>query len=136
MFRKFPFKTKIILAQNIIILFVVILLGSIYYHKVLSTISESMLDDFRIVSDSIVEQLDNHFYVLDKTALQIAANPDIVNSFRKLVGSTESNYFEDEPLENAKIVELLNSYNFKKDGIKRICLYNQYHDFEFTAPDG
>lgn len=114
MFRKFPFKTKIILAQNIIILFVVILLGSIYYHKVLSTISESMLDDFRIVSDSIVEQLDNHFYVLDKTALQIAANPDIVNSFRKLVGSTESNYFEDEPLENAKIVELLNSYNFKK----------------------
>ena len=56
MFRKFPFKTKIILAQNIIILFVVILLGSIYYHKVLSTISESMLDDFRIVSDSIVEQ--------------------------------------------------------------------------------
>ena len=135
MFRKFPFKTKIVLVQNIIILFVVILLGSIYYHKVLSTISESMLDDFRIVSDSIVDQLDNHFYELDKTALQIAANPDIVNSFRKLVGNQESNYFEDEPLENAKIVELLNSFNFKKDGIKRICLYNQYHDFVYTATD-
>lgn len=135
MLRKFPFKTKLIIAQNIIILFVVILLGSIYYHKVRTTISENMLDDFKIVSDSVVEQLDNHFYVLDKTALQIAANPDFVSSFRKLVGSQESNYFEDEPLKNAEIVELLNSYNFKKDGIKRICLYNQYHDFVYTTTD-
>ena len=135
MFRKFPFKTKIILVQNIIILFVVILLGSIYYHKVLSTISESMLDDFKIVSDSVVDQLDNHFYVLDKTALQIAANPDIVNSFRQLVGSEGANYFEQELLKNAEIVELLNSYNFKRDGIKRICVYNQYHDFAYTATD-
>lgn len=135
MFQRFQFKTKIILAQNLIILFVVITLGTIYYQKVSSNMSERILEDFEIVSDSVVNQLDNHFYVLDKTALQIAANPEIVNKFRKLTGSSETNYFQEEPLENAEIVELLNSYNFKKDGIKRICLYNQYHDFVYTTTD-
>ena len=135
MFHRFQFKTKIILVQNLIIFFVVITLGTIYYQKISSNMSESILEDFQVVSDSVVNQLDNHFYVLDKTALQIAANPDIVNEFRKLVGNSETNYFTEEPLRNADIVELLNSYNFKKDGIKRICLYNQYHDFVYTATD-
>ncbi len=135
MFRKFQFKTKIILAQNLIILFVVITLGTIYYQKVSSNMSDNILEDFKIVSDSVVNQLDHHFYSLDKTALQIAANPDIVNEFKKLEGTSKTNYFAEEPLRNAEIVELLNSYNFKKDGIKRICLYNQYHDFVYTATD-
>ena len=135
MFHKFRFKTKMILAQNIIILFVVIILGSIYYHKVMSTMSENMQEDFKIVSDIIVNQLDNHFYVLDKTAVQIAANPDIVDMFRKLSTSSEENYFQQEPLANAEVVRLLNSYNFKRDGVKRICLYNQQNDFVYTATD-
>lgn len=135
MFHKFHFKTKIILAQNIIILFVVIILGSVYYQKVMATMSESMQEDFKIVSDSVIDQLDNHFYVIDKTAVQIAANPDIVDVFRKLARSSEINYFQQEPLVNAEVVGLLNSYNFKKDGVKRICLYNQHHDFVYTATD-
>ena len=135
MFHKFRFKTKIILVQNIIILFVVIILGSVYYHKAMSTMSEKMEEDFKIVSDSVVNQLDNHFYVIDKTALQIAANPDIVDVFRRLPKGLEQNYFEQEPLINTEVVGLLNSYNFKEDGVKRICLYNQDHDFVYTATD-
>ena len=43
------------------------------------------------------------------------------------------NYFVREPLINAEVVRLLNSYNFKRDGFERICLYNGYHDFVYTA---
>lgn len=133
MFHNFRFQTKIILVQNAIILFVVITLGSIFYRKVMDTMTESIHEDFQIVSDSIINQLDNHFYTMDKTALQIAANPDIVGMFKNLGGSSKTNYFEQEPFANAKAVKLLNSYNFKKDGFERICLYNQYHDFVYTA---
>ena len=135
MLRRLPFKTKIILAQNVIILFVAILLSSVFYHRTLLAVSERALDDFKMVSDSIANQMDNHFYMMDSTALQIAANPNIVNEFRRLIGSSDTNYFAEEPLKNAAFVELLNSYNFKKDGFKRICLYNQYQDFVYTATD-
>lgn len=133
MFRKFHFQTKIILIQNLIILFVVITLGSFFYHKVMETIKESNSEDFRAVSESVADQIDNHLYIMDKTALQIAANPDIIQLFSNTGKDHKTNYFTREPFANAQIVRLLNSYNFKRDGFERICIYNDTKDFAYTA---
>lgn len=133
MFGKFHFQTKIILIQNLIILFVVITLGSFFYHKVMETIKKSNSEDFRAVSDSVADQIDNHLYIMDKTALQIAANPDIIRLFSNTGKDHKTNYFTREPFANAEIVRLLNSYNFKRDGFERICIYNDTQDFVYTA---
>ena len=133
MFRKFRFQTKMILLPNIVLLIVAVAIAGIFYNRMRNTMIERSLEDFRIVSDSVASQIDNHFYLMDKTALQIAANPDIVRLFFNTGQNAEFNYFVQEPLVNAEVVRLLNSYNFKRDGFERICLYNGYHDFVYTA---
>lgn len=135
MLRRFRFQTKIILAQNIVILFVVIALGSIFYFRIRDTMEENILEDFRIVSDGATKQIDDHFYMMDKTALQVAANPNIVQLFIEMGSNSGYNYFTNEPLVNTEVVRLLNSYNFKEDGFERICLYNDSHDFVYTATE-
>ena len=133
MFRKFRFQTKMILVPNIVLLIVAVAIGGIFYDRIQNTMMERSREDFRIVSDSAASQIDNHFYMMDKTALQIAANPDIVRLFFNTGQNPGFNYFVREPLINAEVVRLLNSYNFKRDGFERICLYNGYHDFVYTA---
>ena len=133
MFRKFRFQTKMILVPNIVLLVVAVVIAGIFYERIRNTMMERNREDFRIVSDSAASQIDNHFYMMDKTALQIAANPDIVRLFFNTGHNSGFNYFAREPLVNAEVVRLLNSYNFKRDGFERICLYNGYHDFVYTA---
>lgn len=133
MFRKFRFQTKMILVPNIVLLVVAVAIAGIFYERIRNTMMERSREDFRIVSDSAASQIDNHFYMMDKTALQIAANPDIVRLFFNTGHNSGFNYFAREPLVNAEVVRLLNSYNFKRDGFERICLYNGYHDFVYTA---
>ena len=70
---------------------------------------------------------------MDRTALQIAANPEVVECFQTLPRQEEGNYFTDHPIEKNKMKKLLESYNFKSDGHARICLYNMYDDFVCTA---
>ena len=72
MFRKLRFQTKIILAQNVVVLFAVLMIGSMFYQRIRDNIAQNVLEDFRILSDSVASQIDNHFYMMDKTALQIA----------------------------------------------------------------
>ncbi len=135
MFRKLRFQTKIILAQNIVVLFAVLTIGSMFYQRSRNNIEKNVLEEFRILSDSVASQIDNHFYMMDKTALQIAANPDIIRLFIDSGSDSEYNYFINEPVTNSEAVRLLNSYNFKKDGFARICLYNDYRDFVYTATE-
>lgn len=135
MFRKLRFQTKIILAQNVVILLAVLAIGSMFYQRIRNNIADNVLEEFRILSDSVANQIDNHFYMMDKTALQIAANPDIIRLFVDSGSDSGYNYFINEPVTNSEAVRLLNSYNFKKDGFARICLYNDYHDFVYTATE-
>lgn len=133
MFRRLHFQTKMILAQNSILLLALLAIGSIFYLRIRNTMVENALEDFQLVSDGAANQIDNHFYMMDKTALQIAANPDVIEAFVDAGQNREYNYFVREPLANAEIVRLLTSYNFKRDGFERICIYNDYQDFVYTA---
>ena len=64
-----------ILVPNIVLLVVAVAIAGIFYERIRNTMMERSREDFRIVSDSAASQIDNHFYMMDKTALQIAANP-------------------------------------------------------------
>ena len=83
----------------------------------------------RCAAEKTATQLDTLYYEMDRTALQIAANPEVVECFQTLPRQEEGNYFTDHPIEKNKMKKLLESYNFKSDGHARICLYNMYDDF-------
>ena len=63
----------------------------------------------------------------------IRDSPNIVSVFQKVDQEPDSNFFIREPLIASEVLKLLNSYNFKKDGYARICLYNDDQDFVCTA---
>lgn len=113
----------------VIVLFVSAALMGIFYRYVVDAITERTNDDFEVIATSVADRLDNHLYNMDKTALQIAANPNIVSVFQKVDQEPDSNFFIREPLIASEVIKLLNSYNFKKDGYARICLYNDDQDF-------
>lgn len=117
----------------VIVLFVSAALMGIFYQYVVNAITERTNDDFEVIAGSVADRLDNHLYNMDKTALQIAANPNIVSVFQKVDHNADQNFFIREPLVASEVVKLLNSYNFKKDGYARICLYNDDRDFICTA---
>ncbi|MCI7383910.1 MAG: histidine kinase [Hungatella hathewayi] len=133
MLRKVKFQSKMIFFQIVMVLLVSAALMGIFYRYVVDAITERANDDFEVIAGSVADRLDNHFYNMDKTALQIAANPNIVSVFQKVDRREDQNFFIREPLVASEVVKLLNSYNFKKDGYARICLYNDYRDFVCTA---
>ncbi len=135
MFRRFHFQTKMILAQNAILFLAVLAIGTIFYLRNRNTMRENALADFQTLSDGVASQIDTHFYMMDKTALQIAANPDVIEIFHGTGQNGEYNYFARDPFASARLVRLLTSYNFKRDGFERICLYNDYRDFVYTATE-
>ena len=104
----------------VIVLFVSAALMGIFYRYVVDAITERTNDDFEVIATSVADRLDNHLYNMDKTALQIAANPNIVSVFQKVDQEPDSNFFIREPLIASEVIKLLNSYNFKKDGYARI----------------
>lgn len=133
MLKKVKFQSKMIFFHIVIVLFVSAALMGIFYRYVVDAITERTNDDFEVIATSVADRLDNHLYNMDKTALQIAANPNIVSVFQKVDQEPDSNFFIREPLIASEVIKLLNSYNFKKDGYARICLYNDDQDFVCTA---
>lgn len=104
-----------------------------FYKSVVIALTERERQDFQTIVGKTATQVDSIFYNMDKTALQIAANPDIVKEFQKIPKSKEKNYFIEEPSAQHRIKLILESYNFKHDGHSRICLYNNYSDFVCTT---
>lgn len=131
--KKRTFTTKLI-GYNLI-LFVSILLVAVltFYFWVVRDTETRAQEDFGTLTEKTASQFDNLVYNMDKTALQIAANPNIVSWFGKIPKEGQDNYFISNPLLSADVVQLLNSYNFKKDGNTRICLYNDFGDFVYSA---
>ena len=70
---------------------------------------------------------------MDKLALQIAANPTVVNTFGKIERDVPGNYFIREPVVRSQMLFLLDSYNFKRDSNSRVFLYNDWGDFIYSA---
>lgn len=126
------FQSKLIISQIAVMVCLILLLVGIFYGYVVEDMTNKALEDFQTISTKSVTQFDTLLYNMDKTALQVAANPNIVNTFQK-IREKEGNYFIQEPVISANVVKLLNSYNFKKDAFARICLYNDYEDFVCTA---
>lgn len=131
--NKHKFTTKLICYN--LLLFSVILLAvvGVFYFWVVRDSKNRARDDFAAMAQRTAGQFDNLVYNMDKMALQIAANPNIVAWFGAIPEGTQGRYFIENPLTANRIVQLLNSYNFKRDGNTRICLYNDNGDFVYSA---
>lgn len=118
------------------ILLVIVIMACVvgyFYSYVVKIINEREMDSFNAIASKTASQYDTFIYNMDKTALQIAANPQIVRYFSIVNKDMTTNYFIEEPVIASQIVQLLNSYNFKKDSNARINLYNNYNDFIYTS---
>lgn len=131
--RKTGSQFKMIFYQVLVILLIMLAITSFFYQYLFITLSEQSAKDFDTIIAKSAGQYEKLLYDMDRTALQIAANPSIVKAFQKVDKSVEENYFIREPAISAEIVRLLNSYNFKMDSFARICLYNDHKDFVCTA---
>ena len=131
--KKHKFTTKLIRYN--LLLFSVILLAvvGVFYFWVVRDSKDRAREDFASMAQRTAGQFDNLVYNMDKMALQVAANPNIVSWFGAIPADTEGRYFIENPLTANRIVQLLNSYNFKRDGNTRICLYNDNGDFVYSA---
>ncbi len=131
--KRRKFTTKL-LCYNVALVFAIMLAAiTAFYFWVVRDTEKRAIEDFETVTEKAALQFDNLVYNMDKTALQIAANPNIVSWFEKIPEEQSENYFEKNPLIESEAVKLLNSFNFKKDGNTRICLYNDYGDFVYSA---
>lgn len=126
------FESKLIVSQIIIVICLILLLVGLFYSYVVKDMTWRTREDFDTITSKTVTQFDALLYNMDKTALQVAANPSIVSVFQTM-NKEPGNYFLQERSVNAYIVKLLNSYNFKRDSFARICLYNDNEDYVCTA---
>ena len=131
--KKRKFTTRLII-YNLLLFFVILLaVVGVFYFWVVRDSRRRARDDFAAMAQRTAGQFDNLAYNMDKMALQIAANPNIVAWFGAIPADTGGRYFIENPLTANRIVQLLNSYNFKRDGNTRICLYNDNGDFVYSA---
>lgn len=131
--KKLKYQTKFVLYHTCVMLIIILGLVSYFYRKVVREMKEKDLGDFQIITEKTVTQLESLYYNMDRTALQIAANPEIVMQFKKLPQDTSNNYFHEHPVETGDVRKFLESYNFKNDAHARICLYNEHNDFVCTS---
>ncbi len=131
--RKMKYQTKFLLYHTGIMVLLIIGIVGWFYGVVVDEMHSRESSDFRIITEKTATQLDTLYYEMDRTALQIAANPEVVEAFQALPVKEDGNYFTSHPIEQNRLKKLLESYNFKSDGHARICLYNMYDDFVCTA---
>lgn len=129
--KKFTAK---MIRYNLILFSSILLVALVaFYFWVMRDTQRRAVEDFETLTEKAASQFDNLIYNMDKTALQIAANPNVVDWFGRIPREAGENYFEANPLVESDVVQLLNSFNFKKDGNSRICLYNNFGDFVYSA---
>lgn len=131
--KKHTFTARLI-VYNLLLFFVILLaVVGVFYFWVVRDSQRRARDDFAAMAQRTAGQFDNLVYNMDKLALQVAANPNIVSWFSAIPADTQGRYFIENPLIANRIVQLLNSYNFKRDGNTRVCLYNDNGDFIYSA---
>lgn len=131
--RKINYQTKFLLYHAAILIFIIVGVVGYFYYLISNQYKENDKKDFQVIAEKTAEQVDSLFYEMDFVALQIAANPSIVNVFQKIPETVDGNYFRVHPSINVEVKNLLESYNFKNDSFSRICLYNDYKDFVCTS---
>lgn len=127
------FTSKLLIYNLILFLLVMLAVISVFYFRVWRDTDKRARDDFKALTEKTTSQFGQLLYNMDKTALQIAANPNIVTRFSRIPKTSDGRYFVDNPQIAGEVVKLLNSYNFKRDGNSRICLYNDRGDFVYSA---
>ena len=132
-FKRYNFQTKLLVYNTTLTIIIMFFIIGIFYNYIVKNITERAIYDFEVITSKTVTQIDDLIYDMDRTALQIAANPNILFYFSNVDDDTETNYFTKSPSVAPKVVQLLNSYNFKKDANMRICLYNNLNDFIYSA---
>lgn len=131
--KKINYQTKFLLYHAAILVLIIIGVVGYFYYLISREYKENDRKDFQVIAEKTAEQINSLFYEMDLIALQIAANPSVVNVFQKIPETAEANYFRIYPAVNAEVKNLLESYNFKNNSFSRICLYNDNQDFVCTS---
>lgn len=127
------FQHKLIWYNFIVFMLIILSAAGCFFYYMAMDLKRQAYHDFETLANKTTMQLNTLVYNMDKTAVQIAANPNIVKWFLSIPADYRGNYFIEEPIVAQNVVQLLNSYNFKKDGNSRILLYNDNGDFVYSA---
>lgn len=127
------FQHRLIWYNFIIFMIIFLVAGGVFFYNSAMDLNRQASQDFETLANKTTMQLNTLIYNMDKTAVQIAANPSVVRWFSGIPEVHPGNYFVEEPVISHNVVQLLNSYNFKKDGNSRILLYNDHGDFVYSA---
>lgn len=130
--NKIKYQTKFFLYHTAVLISIILGIVGCFYYLLSNEIQEKDQKDFKVITEKTADQVDSLFYEMDLVALQIAANPSVVNVFQG-ISESEDNYFTTHPIIKTEVKSLLESYNFKNDSFARICLYNDYGDFVCTS---
>ncbi|GKX27966.1 hypothetical protein SH1V18_04460 [Vallitalea longa] len=133
MIKKFKFQTKVFLSNIIIISFIMALLSICFYYFVVQVELDKADKNLNVYASKISDQYNDLLYYMDRTTLQLASNPTIIELFNEIPKDNSYNYFIEEPLITNNLIPLVISYNSKKDFTGRICLYNEFNDFFYSG---
>lgn len=131
--KKFKFQTKVFISNVIIISFIMALLSICFYYFVVQVELDKADKNLNVYASKISDQYNDLLYYMDRTTLQLASNPTIIELFNEIPKDKTYNYFVEEPLITNNLIPLVISYNSKKDFNGRICLYNEYNDFFYSG---
>lgn len=106
--KKIKYQTKFLLYHTGIMVLLIVAIVSWVYRIVVNEMRSRENSDFSIITEKTATQLDTLYYEMDRTALQIAANPEVVECFQTLPRQEEGNYFTDHPIEKNKMKNFWN----------------------------
>ncbi|QUI21990.1 histidine kinase [Vallitalea pronyensis] len=133
MFKKIKFQTKVFLSNVIMIFIIMIFFTTYFYSFVVQVELDKAQKNLNVYASKVSDQLNDMVYSMDRTALQLASNPSIIQLFNDMPKNPSSNYFAREPHITKRLTSLVTSYNSKKNFLGRICLYNDYNDFFYSG---
>ena len=130
--KQLSFRSKLLLSNLVVVLVLALSFTLYFIFFIMDSELEKSLKNLNMLSTKIAEQVDSLVYNMDKTALQVASNPYIVQQFQNLP-DVRGNHFTSEPLYTRELERYINSYNFKKNATARICIYNDKEDFVYSG---
>ncbi len=130
-FSRLSFSVRVFLFNTLFIVLLSAIVLSYFYFFVLGAETDKAQRNLDTLTGKTGQQLETLISEMDRTALQLAANPYVMDVFNNLPTHNNAmrNYFINEKLYSKEIVRYLNTFNIKRDMMARILLYNDQGDF-------
>lgn len=127
--KRMTFQTKVLVSTLAVFLVLLSAVTLYFSNYVKRDAQEQAKQNLAVLGTKTAQQLDSVIFNMDQTALQLAANPYIINVFNTLPREEPGNYFTDALTLARDVEDFVISFNFKQNMSARIALYNNSEDF-------